>query len=68
MRIRLLTDRMCGGVYQEAGDELDLPTAEAERMVKFGQAEWLARPKQIETAAIDHTARERRGGLEKKTR
>lgn len=33
MRVRLESDRMAGGAYQQAGDEVDVPTDEAQRLV-----------------------------------
>lgn len=39
MKIKLLTPRTGPAGAQNIGDEIDVPTAEAERMVEAGQAE-----------------------------
>jgi hypothetical protein len=40
-RVRLLTDRVGQGFTQRAGDEVELPPAEAERLVRARQAEYV---------------------------
>lgn len=39
MRVRLLTDRAGAYSFQPAGDVVDLPRAEAQALIRAGQAE-----------------------------
>lgn len=39
MRVRLTTDRVAGGAFQQEGELLDLPAEEARRLIECGQAE-----------------------------
>lgn len=59
MRIRLLTDRAGYGFYQRHGEEIEVSAEEGRRLLAAGQAELVERT--IETAAIDHRTKERRG-------
>jgi hypothetical protein len=44
MRVRLTTDRVSGGVFQEQDSIVDLPPEDAKRMIAFGQAEPIETP------------------------
>lgn len=50
LRIRLQTDRYSGGAIEYAGDEVELPAAEAQRLIAIGQAVPLETP--VETATV----------------
>jgi hypothetical protein len=42
MKIRLLTDRVAEGDARSAGEEIDVPAAEARRLIESGSAEPVA--------------------------
>lgn len=44
MRVRLTTDRVDRGAFQQEGQEVELPDAEARRLVRANQAEEIKAP------------------------
>lgn len=51
MKVKLLVSRAGAGFVQNRGDEIDVPDAEAIRMIEAGQAE------PVRTAAVERAVR-----------
>lgn len=54
MQVLLTTDRCDRGSFQYAGEVIDLPAAEAVRLIEFGQAEAVETKVEPETATRKH--------------